>query len=369
MILRSLGTRNFRNLAEGEVEFHPAANVIVGDNGQGKTNLLEAIYFLATSKSFRTPRTTNLVRRGENLVFVRGVVESGGLSRGLSIGLSSESERRRELRINEQKVALQKYVSVLPLFAYSSARLEILRGGPEERRRFLDRGIAGIQPQYLSDLNRYGRALQQRNALLQRASGQPPADAALDAWDEELIAAASPIVTARASYARAVEREFRTIVAGHGYHVTTLGIQYIPSGFETSGEPLREAIRLLRRREREAGFTMWGPHRDVLGFDIDGKAAADMLSSGEIKMMVLFLKFAKIALHRSAAGDPPLFLLDDIDAELDLGIIERLLGFLAGSLQLFTTSAKESVIRALPLGEYRRISLRNGVLTDIADHG
>jgi DNA replication and repair protein RecF len=367
LILRSLATRNFRNLAEGEVAFHPAANVVVGDNGQGKTNLLEAIYFLGTTKSFRTPRTTNLVRSGESLLYVRGLAESEGIARQLSIGLAAESERRRELRINEEKVSLQKYVSTLPLFAYSSARLEIIRGAPEERRRFLDRGIAGIQPAHLTALSRYTRALQQRNALLQRASGGT--DAALEAWDEEVIRAAAPIVAGRASYIAALESEFGRIISEHRYHVDSLAMRYQPAGFDISGEPDREMIRSLRRREREAGFTMWGPHRDGLSFEIAGRAAHDILSSGEIKMMVLFLKFAKIAVYRRSEGDPPLFLLDDVDAELDLGIIERLLRFLAGSLQLFTTTAKEPVIRALPLAEHRLISMKQGIVTVEGDRG
>jgi len=362
LILHSLATRHFRNLGEAEIVFHPRTNVVVGDNGQGKTNLLEAIYFLATTKSFRTPRTTNLVRRNEAALFVRGVVEAQGIARTLSIGLDAQTERRRELRINGEKVALHKYVSTLQLFAYSSARLEILRGGPEERRRFLDRGIAGVRPQYLSDLTRYARALQQRNALLQKGRGAiTPSD--LDVWDEELVRAGAPIIQARNEYTLALENEFRTIVTEHRYHVGSLAMRYTPSGFERDGSPIRDVIHGLRRRELDAGFTMWGPHRDQLLFEVDQRPAHDLLSSGEVKMMVLFLKFAKMAIRRAHSDDAPLFLLDDVDAELDLGIIERLLGFLGDSVQLFTTTSKEPILGALPLASHARISMRNGVVT------
>jgi DNA replication and repair protein RecF len=364
VILRRLATRNFRNLADGELQFHPAANVIVGDNGQGKTNLLEAIYFLATTKSFRTPRTTNLVRTGAPDLFVHGVIETGGLEKYLSIGLSAESERRRELRVNEERVGLQKYVTVLQLFAYSAARLEILRGGPEERRRFLDRGIAGLHPGYLADLNRYGRALQQRNALL---SGGNVGLTLLDTWDEELALAGAPIIRARSSYASLLDAEFHRIAAEHDYHVTETRMRYTPNGFETDGTLQRDAVRALRRRELDAGFTLWGPHRDLMAFELDGKPATDILSSGEIKMTVLFLKFAKLSLYRSQFEQPAVFLLDDVDAELDLGIIERLLVWLGGTTQLFTSSAKESMLPMMRLGHHRRIYLKNGRVTETSD--
>lgn len=369
LILRNLETHHFRNLASSPIHFHPEVNLILGENGQGKTNLLEAIYFLATTKSFRTPRSTNLIRLDAPSLLVRGTVEQRGITKVLSIGLEASSERRRELRINEEKVSVQRYTSVLPLFAYSASRLEIIRGGPEERRRFLDRGIATLQPGYLRDLTRYSRALQQRNALLQKVAGGETSARALDAWDQEFCAAARPILLARADYVAKLEAEFRNVVAAHDYHVRDLHVGYAPSGFDPrdSQESSVDALRRERRRELAAGFTIIGPHRDTVAFEISGKPAADLLSSGEIKMTVLFLKFAKMALYRSILEARPLFLLDDIDAELDLGIIERLLAHVNGSAQLFTTSAKHSVFRSLEVGPHRRIVLRAGAVSEASE--
>ncbi len=178
MILDRLTARNFRNLADSPIEFHPETNLVFGRNGQGKTNLLEAIYFLATTKSFRTPRLASVVRFGESSVYVAGSLQRFDIEKTISVGLEIGEQRRRVLLINEERVPLPQYVSAMSVFAYSSARLEIIRGVPEERRRFLDRGIASVEPAYLDSLNRYARILKQRNALLQSGTATP---AALDA--------------------------------------------------------------------------------------------------------------------------------------------------------------------------------------------
>src|SRR5215212_8623729 len=166
MILERIEPQHFRNLAEHEVEFHPQSNILVGRNGQGKTNLLEAIYFLATTKSFRTSRIASTFRFGSASVFVSGVLHRDGLDKTLSVGLETGETKRRVLMINGEKVTLPAYLHAMSVFAYSSARLEVIRGTPEERRRFIDRGIASLNPAYLEQLTRYMRVLKQRNALL-----------------------------------------------------------------------------------------------------------------------------------------------------------------------------------------------------------
>src|SRR5437764_2350456 len=217
MILRSITPENFRNLGAAPVEFHDKVNIVVGRNGQGKTNLLEAIYFLATTKSFRTSRIASLFRFDAPSLFVSGTVERGGIERAMSVGLEAES-KRRVLTINAEKVPLAAYLTALTLFAYSSSRLDILRGAPEERRRFLDRGVASINPGYLEQLTRYGRALKQRNALLHDVAARNASASTLDPWDQEFAAAASPVWNARGTYVRQLAETFREIVTRHRYH-------------------------------------------------------------------------------------------------------------------------------------------------------
>lgn len=367
MIVQRLSTRNFRNLEPAEHSFHPSANLFVGDNGQGKTNVLEAIYFAATTKSFRTTRPANVIRLGESRVFAEAAVERQDLLRTLSIGLESGEERRRELLINGQKVTLANYVSLLQVFAYSAARLEIVRGGPDERRRFLDRGIASVKPAYLTELARYSRVLKQRNALLANIARGSARDTMLEAWDVELLSAAQPVVERRAEYAKNLESRFREIVAAHDYHVRDLRMTYRPSGFATgTPDDLRE-LRSQRRREVAAGFTLLGPHRDEVEFSIHGNPADEILSSGELKMTVLFLKFAKMIIFRDLSDETPVFLLDDLDAELDLGIIQRLLVYLSGTTQIFTTSPKDVFLESLRLGPHRKFNVRAGIVEPSED--
>ena len=361
MRLRALTTQNFRNLAAAEQAFHPHVNVLVGRNGQGKTNLLEAIYFLATTKSFRTPRTASVFRFESPNVFVSGALERGGVERTLSVGLETGETKRRVLMINGEKVTLSAYLRAMSVFAYSSARLEILRGAPEEKRRFLDRGLASVSPSYLDELTRYTRVLKQRNALLQSIAAGQASPSTLDAWDVELVAAGGAIHRARSAYAEAAALAYREIVAQHGYHVRDLNIGYRPS--------LLDDIGRLRRHEIRARVSLAGPQRDTIEFTVDGRPAAEVLSGGEQKMVVLFLKFAKLELFRRKFDEPAMFLLDDVDAELDLEILQELLVRLPAETQVFATSAKERFLSVLEAGPHRRLLLENGRVTAANDFG
>lgn len=353
MILRSITTQSFRNLADADTAFHPQTNLLVGRNGQGKTNLLEAIYFLATTKSFRTSRIASLFRFAAPNVFVSGVLHRAALDKTLSVGMETP---RRVLMINGEKVTLPAYLNAMSVFAYSAARLEVIRGAPEERRRFLDRGIASVDPAYLEQLTRYTRALKQRNALLGDIAANRQSPASLDAWDDELRESAAPVHRARDAYASDLASAFAAIVRRHGYHVAHLEMHYKPNELEDK-----------RRDEIRARMTLSGPQRDLVEFAVDGRPASEVLSGGEQKMIVLFLKFAKLELFRRRHDDAPLFLLDDIDAELDLEILRELLTKLPAATQLFATTAKEAFIDVLTSGPHRRLTFENGRVTSSAD--
>lgn len=359
MILSTLDTENFRNLDGAELAFHPTANLIVGRNGQGKTNLLEAIYFLATSKSFRTTRVASLFRFDTTSLFAGGTLDREGLQKELSVGLESGESRRRVLQVNRQRVSLSDYVSEISVLAYSSARLEIIRGTPEERRRFLDRGLAGVRSGYLGDLSRYARVLKQRNALLQAGGSDREAAESLRAWDDEFAVTAAAIQNARAAYTESIARALRAILTAHEYHVRDIELEYRPSVVGDLGR--------LRAQEKKARMSLVGPQRDVLEFRVGGRPAADVLSGGEQKMLVLFLKFAKLELFRDRNAEAPLLLLDDIDAELDLEILQKLLLRMPPQTQLFATSAKEAFLEVVDAGRHRRLVIENGRVTAARD--
>ncbi len=369
MILHRIASRNFRNLTSATVEFHPGVNLIVGDNGQGKTNLLESIYFLSTTKSFRATRSQILVNRGETKIFVEGTASfEPDLQRTLSVGLAVGEERKRELLVNRQKISLNDYLAVLPLFAYSASRLEIVRGGPEERRRFLDRGISSIAPAHLKDLTRYQRVLRQRNALLHEIRRGGARKNQLDAWDVELLSSAAPVVCARRNYSTLLNATLNQLLRELGYHLNDVVLTYEPSRlhFDSVYDDV-SALQGLRPRELHLGVTLAGPHRDNLRIEVDGSPASDLLSGGEMKMLVLLLKYAKIRIFLERGIEPPLFLLDDIDAELDFGILEKLLKYLVGTVQIFTTSAKAVFFESLTLGAHRRLTMQGGSVVASSD--
>ena len=335
--------------------FHPAnvsrSQIVVGRNGQGKTNLLEAIYFLATTKSFRTARVGSVFQFGSPSVFVTGLLHRFGVDKTLSVGLETGETRRRALMINGERVTLPAYVNAMSVFAYSSARLDILRGAPEERRRFLDRGIASIDPGVPRAVSRYARVLRQRNALL--ASGST---SSLRRMGRGALATPRRRSIARAARTpSAMPTRSREIVAEHGYHIRNLSIA-LPA------ERVDDLPR-IRREELRARMSLVGPQRDLIEFSVDGRPAAEVLSGGEQKMVVLFLKFAKLTLFRRRFDERALFLLDDIDAELDLEILEQLLLKLPAQTQVFATSAKERFLPTLEAGPHRRLIIENGRVT------
>lgn len=352
MILEQLASENFRNLEPSAVDFHPAVNILVGRNGQGKTNVIEAVYFVATTKSFRTSRVQSLFRFAAANVFVSGKVNRDNVTRTISVGIEGGESRKRVLLINGERVSLPAYLHALTVFAYSAARLEIIRGAPEEKRRFLDRGIASIDAAYLEELTRYSRVLKQRNALLHERL-----TSSLDAWDEEFVDVGSAVQVKRAAYAREVAEALSGVIATHGYHVGGMELTYKPSVPDPRN----------RREEIRARMSLSGPQRDVVDFLVDGRPAAEVLSGGELKTIVLFLKFAKLDIFRRRFDEPPLFLLDDIDAELDLEILQRLLSRLPSSTQVFATSAKEAFLHALEAGPHRRLIIENGRVTASRD--
>lgn len=347
MKLQRISPQNFRNLEPADIDFHPQANIVVGRNGQGKTNLLEAIYFLATTKSFRTARIASVVRFNAPNVFVAGALQRFGVEKTLSVGIETGETKRRVLLVNGERVPLTEYVNTMSVFAYSSARLEIIRGTPEERRRFLDRGIASVDPAYLELVSRYTRVLRQRNALLHGGT-----TSGLESWDAEFLELGGAIQRARAAYTEALARELDAIVSEHAYHVHGVRMNFKPS--------VADDLARIRRHELRARVSLVGPQRDLLEFTVDDRPAAEVLSGGEQKMIVLFLKFAKLALFRRRFDEPALFLLDDVDAELDLDVLQKLLSRLPSETQVFATSAKEQFLAVLEAGPHRRLVVENG---------
>lgn len=344
MLLAAIEATNFRNLS-GRIEWGPKLNIIYGNNGQGKTNWLEAIYLLARTKSFRTQRLQEAVRFGEQLAIVRGTVTTGSdLERELQVSLQDNS---KTILVNTKRETLARYLTQLQVFSFTATDLEVVRGVPEARRRFLDRGLSSLRPSYLKTLSDYSKVIKQKNRVLQLANegefSLEKTEDLLGPWNEQLVRLGTLIHRARQDYVAGLN----AVLERQLFEKRDVTTRYV-STLEGKGD-LDDYESLLRSRiavrlpaEVSAGYALIGPHRDDLEILLDGREMRAFGSSGQQRSALLLLDLAAISLYNSSANDHPVFIIDDVDAELDESRIKRLLEYLENRTQTFITTSKRS---------------------------
>lgn len=362
MLLESIEVHNLRNLS-GEVFWGDGLNFILGENGQGKTNWLEAIYLLATTKSFRTQRPQEAIRFDENLAVVRGrVARSPGVYRDLQVTLQGNS---KSFLLNGKRDTVANYLSQLHVAAFTADELEVVRGGPDARRRFLDRGVISLHHSYVQTLADYGRVIKQKNRLLQNISeSEISIDVArgmIEPWNEQIVRLALTIHKSRLDY---VERLQRSLHKGL-FKREEVSIRYVSSlegkgNLEDYESLIRERLELRLRAEIASGYALIGPHRDDLEILFDGRDIRTYGSSGQQRSALILLDLAAISVYHSWHSEYPLFLLDDVDAELDKGRITQLLKHLEGRTQTFITTSKNDLIKDFGVNA-KVFEVRNGV--------
>jgi len=344
MLLAAIEATNFRNLS-GRIEWGPRLNIIYGNNGQGKTNWLEAIYLLARTKSFRTQRLQETIRFGEELAVVRGTVVTGSdLQRDLQISLHDNS---KTIFVNTKRETLARYITQLQVFSFTAADLEVVRGLPEARRRFLDRGISSLKPAYLKTISDYGKVLKQKNRVLQLANenelGPDKVEDLLAPWNEQLVRLGGLIHKAREEYVAGLnavlERQLFERRELTTRYVSTLDNKDDLTDYESL---LRSRIAVRMATEVAAGHALIGPHRDDLEIHLDGREIRIYGSSGQQRSALLLLDLGAISLYNSSSNDQPVFLIDDVDAELDERRIRHLLEYLENRTQTFITTSKRT---------------------------
>ena len=342
MLLASIEASNFRNLS-GKIEWGPRLNIIYGNNGQGKTNWLEAIYLLARTKSFRTQRLQEAIKFGEEIAVVRGTVTTGvDFERELQVSLQNNS---KTIFVNAKRETLTRYLSQLQVFSFTAADLDVVRGMPEARRRFIDRGIASLRPAYLRTIADYNKVVKQKNRVLQLANeGEftlAKTEDLLGPWNDQLVRLGVEIHQSRTEYVTKLNATLERQLFERR-DVTT---RYV-SSLEDKGD-LSDYESLLRSRmavrlpaEVAAGHALIGPHRDDLEILLDGREIKVFGSSGQQRSALLLLDLASISLYNSSANDHPVFIIDDVDAELDERRIKHLLEYLENRTQTFITTSK-----------------------------
>jgi len=400
LLLKSLVLRNFRNYSDLELEFPCSINLIVGDNAQGKTNLLEAIYFLSTAKSHRTRMDNELIKHGEDWFYLKGIFEShpvdGGASSTKSTGFRSWVEISNTLlglkrvKINGQlQQKSSNLIGQTSVVIFSPESLALVKGGPADRRKFLDIFISHINPTYLRLLQNYQLALKQRNELLKqirekRAGVKTPAYVDLLApWDKQLLEIGTDIMEIRTDIIakltnRARERHEELTESNENLDVVyQRSFKNPPCPPFTKGgnddaqaglnpkllfEGYNNALNEARNLDILKGTTSIGPHRDDLIIYVNNFEARRFGSQGQHRTLALSLKLAEIDLIISETDELPIILLDDVASELDFNratFLFNLLDIL--NAQVFVTATQLNNL-SLNLSKCKIFEVKNGIV-------
>lgn len=346
MYLKRIELREFRNYHRAEVAFSSGVNVFNGRNAQGKTNLLEAVAFLATARSFRGAPTADLIRHGADELVVRGEISRADGERTVAIACSAE---RREASVDgRRRTGLGHVLGVLNVVVFAPHDLVVVTGPPAVRRRVLDMQIAQIDRGYLSVLQRYRETLRQKNALLKSRHDEK----SLDAFDENLLDYGVKIAAARREMCKRIGLLGRLFLRRMTEGAEELAADYRSEVTGRDAETMRArfAARLdsARRRERSFGYSLVGTHRDDLVFTVNGADVRRFGSEGQRRSAVLALRMAELELVRSQTGEEPVVLVDDVTAELDPLRRRAFMPLLGGRGQVFLASADESVLKLGP---------------------
>lgn len=339
MRLTSLQLERFRNFESETVGFSDGLNLLVGQNGQGKTNLLEAMYLLGYGKTFRTSLARECILHERADCVVSGLVTHGGVEKSLRVRIA---QSEKELSVHGKTVGLEEFAGQFHVVAFTQGHISMIRGSPAERRAFLDRALVMVYPGHVRRIAGYIRALKHRNRLL----GSDADERQIDCWDEAMAREGARLIWNRVRYVNALKKELPQALFGR--EETTL--HYLASArgelgsVESIEGSLRDHLAANRRADRRAGFTTVGPHRDDLKIYIDGKPAAHFGSAGQQRSAMISLYFAQMEIHKNDQGYYPVFLVDDVEAELDTGRLGVFLSYLAERTQTFLTTAKEEIL-------------------------
>lgn len=363
MIVHECRLSCFRNVSAATVGFSEGVNILVGNNGQGKTNLLEAIYLCSIGKSFRGADEAEMIGFGNTEAHV--AVDYSDAVRRQSIEISMSRDRRRQVEHNRVRVGrMSDMVGCLSAVLFCPEHLSVVKDGPAERRSYLDVAISQLRPMYMASLQKYSKILKQRNKLIRDAeSDRHTFDQTIDFWSAQLAAEAARISRMRLSYirrARCLVAEFFRSMTG-GSEVP----QLIYAGSSHDEEDMYDDIAATEARylsllsenhAREicAGSTLWGIHKDDITILLNGHAARVFASQGQQRSIALAMKLSEGEISRAERGEYPVFLLDDVLSELD----QRRRSYLINEI-----SARQVIMsccEGIPLTGARMIHVRDG---------
>lgn len=346
MKVNSICLKNYRNYDYAEVHFADTFNIIYGNNAQGKTNIVEAIFLCASGRSHRTSKDNELLKYGRGFFDIR--LEYSRTDRDEQIHIVYSCEERKRISIND--IPLKKIGGLmghLNAVIFSPEDLLVIKQGPAERRRFIDITLSQLRPSYFFDLQQYAKILLQRNNLLKSISMNNDLADTLEVWDQHLVRTGARIMKARKEFIKRLDEVAATRHEKLTNCEEKLKLVYDPSFNirETDGEKdiedaFRQIIRKNRDRELQKGTTLSGPQRDDIDIILNGESTRIYASQGQQRTSVLSMKLAEIDIMKEETGEYPVLLLDDVLSELDDRRKEYLLDSIEGIQTLITSTEK-----------------------------
>ncbi|WP_019720253.1 DNA replication/repair protein RecF [Heyndrickxia coagulans] len=366
MYLQELELHNYRNYETLTIPFENKVNVILGENAQGKTNLMEAIYVLALAKSHRTSNDKELIRWDAEYAKIKGRLHKTHGTVPLELTISKKGKKAKYNHIEQKK--LSRYIGNMNVVMFAPEDLNLVKGSPQVRRRFIDMEIGQISPVYLYDMSRFQKILQQRNHYLKQLQMKKQTDwTMLDILTEQLIEQAAKIVMRRFEFVRMLEEWARPIHHSISRGLEQLEIQYKPSVNVSEELDWSKMIKSyenkfaeIREREIDRGVTMAGPHRDDLAFAVNGRDVHTFGSQGQQRTAALSVKLAEIELIYSEIREYPILLLDDVLSELDDYRQSHLLNAIQGRVQTFVTTTSVDGVDHQTLREASMYTVKAG---------
>lgn len=341
MIIKSLELADYRNYKELNINFDRGTTILYGDNAQGKTNILEAVYMAATTKSHKGSKDKEIIRFGEEEGHIRTYLEKDGVETRVDMHLRKAGSKG--IAIDGQKIKrAADLLGLCNVVFFSPEDLGIIKNGPAERRRFVDMELCQLNQIYLNDLNNYNKIVNQRNKLLKDMYMSPGLKDTLFVWDMQLASYGSKVISARREFVR----QLNDIILEIHKHLSgkreELVIRYEP---DTTEEEFENKLFMNMDRDMKQKMTSVGPHRDDFIFEINGKDARKYGSQGQQRTAALSLKLAEIELVKKIAGDTPVLLLDDVLSELDSNRQQLLLSGMGDVQTIITCTGLEDFVR------------------------
>jgi len=339
----SLTIRGFRNYRQQQLQFHPRLNLIIGKNAQGKTNLLESIYYLSVNRSFRTNRDQDLPHWEESTFFIKGIFIKDEFKHSVQTSYSQNNQLK--ILINDNPVNRYDHLQTFPVVIFSPDDLQIIKDGPSVRRRFINLEASRLNPAYLKELKAYQRVLLQRNHLLKEKHDYCNYKTLLEPWDQSLVSLGSNIIRERIKIINDLEQEadcFFNLMTG-GREKLSLKYESTVRYYYDHAEMKNNYMQVLldkRSQEIKKGTTTIGPHLDDLKISINGYDTRRYSSQGQKRTAALALKMAEVHLFKKINNECPVILLDDVFSEFDSHRKENLLDFLRDNAdQCFISTA------------------------------